>query len=198
MDDIIFISGDQESLEEVTNEFLEIFYLSWCLDVRIDIDKDSCKMSQMAKVSSVPKECWMENAKPFKTPTATYFYDLLEEDKNEPVVQGQKYRNISGSLFPLSNPAGLNIGTTVSVLGQYSCFPTEYIISAVKRCSATFIFVVQIKIYLLHQEKCWCTICQHDHGNYFHPDFIIIYYMIVQSLPRRGFSPVEWKELLLN
>ncbi len=59
------------------------------------------------------------NSKAVKTPMAANFYDLHRENKNESIVQGQKYRNMIESLLALSNRARPNIGTSLTIPGRY-------------------------------------------------------------------------------
>ncbi len=139
VDDLIFVSNEENALIDASEEFLEIFEgtdlgdVSWYLGVHIKLEKGKCVFSQTAFIDEVLKEHQMEDANVSHTPMASNFYDELNANTTQKVINNTQYRSIIGSLLFLSTRTRPDICTAVGILSQYVDRPTPFLLHSAKR-----------------------------------------------------------------
>lgn len=103
VDDLIFISSNSDSLEEICRDFLEHFEwknerMLWYLAVKIDTQEENQEFSQEAYINEYLETFELGDMNPQETPMQGNFYETLKAKEGDPIIEGSDYRNMIGAL----------------------------------------------------------------------------------------------------
>lgn len=138
VDDIIFISSNQETQDKEILWFLREFdgtkeELHWYLAVRIQSKRNTLEFSQRSYIRRSLEEYDFEDINTFDTPLQANFYDELMNHKDDPILIDNRYRNMIGTLQFLANRTRPDVATAYSVLSQYNAKPNAFLLKCIKR-----------------------------------------------------------------
>lgn len=103
VDDLIFISSDITVQDKDIKTFLSHFEgtverLNWSLGFHISVRRGIMSLFRSSYVSQIIKKFELQECTTHKTPMIANFYDELIHHSDEPVLEGEQYRNMIGAL----------------------------------------------------------------------------------------------------